>query len=257
MDEARHATFPPPPAPEGGRPRRSLGRRVGVVAAATGVAAGVAVGAAALAGGGHRREHPGGVDHRQLHAGQRAERAPTPAFGPRGLGRPSFGGGPGAFGSGPVVHGQYTIDGPSGYETIAERTGTVSAVTDTSGSTWSLTVKSADGTSGTFTVGSGTSVDGGETGIASVKVNDSVRVLAVVSGSTATATQVTDDTVSGANAKSWMPPHLPGPGAGAPAPSGDQTRKTYLLKASNQKGASSGSLATIKNFRIPRDLIIH
>ncbi len=54
--------------------------------------------------------------------------------------------------------------GPNGYETISERTGTVSAVTDTSGSTWSLTVKSADGTTGTFTVDSGTSVNGGRDG---------------------------------------------------------------------------------------------
>ena len=45
-------------------------------------------------------------------------------------------------------------------------------------------MKSADGTSGTFTVDSGTSVNGGEMGIGSVKTGDTVRVTAVVSGGT-------------------------------------------------------------------------
>ena len=63
-----------------------------------------------------------------------------------------------------VVHGEYTVKGPNGYETIDERNGTVSSVTDTSGSTWSLMVKSADGTSGTFTVDTGTSVERGRDG---------------------------------------------------------------------------------------------
>jgi hypothetical protein len=135
----------------------------------------------------------------------------------------AFGGGPG----GGVIHGQYTIKGPNGYETIDERSGTVSAVSDTSGAVWSLTVKSADGTSGTFTVNSSSSVNGGESGIASVKVGDSVNVVATVSGSKSTATEITDTTTLQANGKSWMPFHgrpvtgnagtmPPGPGGGVP-----------------------------------------
>jgi len=220
MDEVSHSMSPAPPTDAAGRPRRSLGRRVGVVAAATGVAAGVAVGAAALAGaatGGAAAATTASSTPSTTPGTTPGAAPPTPAFGPRGMGRPSFGGGPGGFGMGPVVHGEYTIDGPNGYETIAERSGTVSDVTDTSGSTWTLTVKSADGTSATFTVDTGTSVDGGETGIASVKVNDAVHVLAVVSGSTATATQVTDDTVLGANANTWMPRRPAGAPGGASA----------------------------------------
>jgi hypothetical protein len=106
-----------------------------------------------------------------------------------------------------VIHGQYTIKGPNGYETLDERSGTVSAVSNTSGSVWSLMVKSADGTSGTFTVNSSSSVNGGESGIASVKVGDKVNVVATVSGTTATATEITDQTTLQANGKSWFPMH--------------------------------------------------
>jgi len=91
-------------------------------------------------------------------------------------------GGPGirwCFGAGvggPVVHGQYTVKGPNGYETIDERTGTVSDVTNTSGSTWSLKVKS-----GRRDVGDvhGELVDECQrrgSGIASVKTDDTVSV---------------------------------------------------------------------------------
>jgi hypothetical protein len=111
---------------------------------------------------------------------------------------------------GPAIYGQYTVKGPNGYETLSERSGTVSDVTDTSGSTWSLTVKSADGTSGTFTVDSGTSVNGGEMGIGSVKTGDTVQVTAVVSGSTSTAKQVIDEAMLKANAGTWRPTG-PGP----------------------------------------------
>lgn len=120
------------------------------------------------------------------------------------------------LGGGPVLYGQYTIKGPNGYETLSERTGTVSDVTDTAGSTWSLTVKSADGTSGTFTVDSGTSVNGGEMGIGSVKTGNTVQVTAVVSGATSTAKQVIDQTTLKANAGSWRPmPAPPSPTSGS------------------------------------------
>jgi hypothetical protein len=135
--------------------------------------------------------------------------------------RGGFGAGDGfgaaGIGGGPFIYGEFTIKGPNGYETLSERTGTVSDVTDTSGSTWSLTVKSADGTTGTFTVDSGTSVNGGEMGIGSVKTGDTVRVTAVVSGGTSTAKQVTDQTVLQANGGSWRPM---GPSGGPTGSSG-------------------------------------
>jgi hypothetical protein len=120
------------------------------------------------------------------------------------------------------IYGQFTIKGPNGYETIAERSGTVASVTDTAGSTWSLAVKSADGTTGTFTVDSSTSVDGGESGIGSVKEGDTVRVTGVVANGTTTATQVTDTTVLQANGSTWQP-KAPAPPQGSGTTNGSDT----------------------------------
>jgi hypothetical protein len=207
------ATGPTPEAP--GRRWR---RRVVTVAVGLGAAAGVAVGATALAG----------AATSPSTTAPAGSTTPGSSGGPGGAGGHFHGGfgrfggfgGIGGFGGGPggaVVHGEYTVKGPNGYETIAERTGTVSTVTDTSGSTWTLTVKSADGTSGTFTVNSSSSVNGGESGISSVKTGDTVTVTATVSGSSSTATQITDQTTLQANGKSWMPVRPGGPAGGPSA----------------------------------------
>jgi len=202
----------PPPAPAGeahpGRSRRLLKVAVGVVAAA-----GVAVGATALTEGATSSATPASNRDASVTASGSSTTTTTQPTRPHVFGGPDgFGrfGGPGAFGGlglggGSVLYGQYTVKGPNGYETLSERTGTVSDVTDTSGSTWSLTVKSADGTSGTFTVDTGTSVNGGEMGIGSVKTGDSVQVTAVVSGGTSTAKTVIDRTSLQANGGSWRP----------------------------------------------------
>jgi hypothetical protein len=213
-----------PPA----RPRRD--RRWLKVAVGMGAAAVVAVGATALA---QSATSPGGAKNSDatVTASSSSTTTTVPGrphgFGGPGRGRGGFGaggfGGAGAFvgpglGAG-LVHGEFTIKGPNGYETLSERTGTVSDVTDTSGSTWSLTVKSADGTSGTFTVDSGTSVNGGELGIGSVKAGDTVSVTAVVSGGTSTAKSVTDQTVLKANGGTWQPKlSTPGPVGGPASP---------------------------------------
>jgi len=201
---------------------RPMRRRVVTVAVGLGAAAGVAAGATALAGAAT-------APTAQAAAAGTTTTTTTPGshhgFGGRLRNGPGgFFGGPGGIGGGfggAVVHGQYTVKGPNGYETIDERTGTVSTVTDTSGSTWTLIVKSADGTSGTFTVNSSSSVNGGESGIASVKVGDTVTVTATVSGTTATATEIADRTTLQANGKSWMPMR-PQPAAGT-APEGATT----------------------------------
>jgi len=189
-----------------------------------GAAAGVAVGATALAQG---ATSPA----KNADATVTASTSTSTTLAPRvhGFGGPGrFGGGFGGpalgglggvgIGGGPVIYGQFTVPGPNGYETLSERTGTVSKVTDTSGTTWSLTVKSADGTSGTFTVDTGTSVNGGEMGIGSVKTGDTVSVTAVVSGGTSTAKQVTDENVLKANGGTWQPKLTP--------PSGPNTSVT-------------------------------
>jgi len=222
--------FHAPPPDVAPRPRL-MRRRVVTVAVGLGAAAGVAIGATVAAsaattpstsapGGSSTTTTPGTFPPRpglggRFHAG---------LVGPGGGGWIGFG-----PGGGGVVHGQYTVKGPNGYETLDVRSGTVSDITNTSGSTWSLTVKSADGTSGTFTVNSSTSVNGGESGIASVKSGDTVNVTGTVSGATTTATDVVDQTTLQANGKGWlpmrpmMPPGAPTPNAGSGSSSGSST----------------------------------
>ncbi len=223
-------TPPAPESPWSPPPRPARGRRMLKLAVGVGAAAGVAVGATALA---QAATSSSATSHDSAAAvtASGATSTTTVPGRPHGFGGPGRRGGgfagagalggPG-FGGGSFIYGQFTVQGPNGYETISERTGTVSDVTDTAGSTWSLTVKSADGTSGTFTVDTGTSVNGGEMGIGAVKTGDTVRVTAVVSGGTATAKQVTDETVLKANGGTWQPMR-PQPGTSGTSGSGSGT----------------------------------
>jgi hypothetical protein len=140
-------------------------------------------------------------------------------FGGHGFGGHGFGGGfGGGMGLGPfgqVLHGEGTIKGPNGYETIEVQNGTVTSLKDLSGSTWSLTVTSADKTALTYVVNSGSSVNGGETGISAVKSGDTVNVLAVVSKGTATVKTLVDSTQLRANHTSWAPPNQGSNGQGS------------------------------------------
>jgi hypothetical protein len=188
------------------------------VAIGVGVAFGVGVGATALAAAAASPSSTPGSNSTTTTVPGQHHGPGGGHFGGRFGGPAGFGGFGGGIGGG-VVHGEYTVKVPNGYETIDERTGTVSSVTDTSGSTWTLVVKSADGTSGTFTVNSSTSVNGGESGISSVKTGDTVSVTATKSGTTVTATRVMDETTLKANGKSWMPMRGQPP-TGGEAPSG-------------------------------------
>ncbi len=201
----------PPQAPSATPRRRSIGRGLMKAGIGVGIAAGVAIAATLIASAatspGRTRSTsnlPGASSTAQgalSSSGSSSSTSPPSSPGSR-LGGPGRG-----FGmmGGPVIHGQFTIQGPNGYETLDERTGTLSSITNTSGSTWSLEVKSSDGTSAAFTVDSGTSVDGGEMGISSVKQGDTVTVLALDNNATATAKEVRDRTVLQNNASSWMP----------------------------------------------------
>lgn len=110
---------------------------------------------------------------------------------PGGPGRmPDFRGklpfGPGGFGG--ALHGEYTTNKPGGgYQTIDIQQGQVTAV-----STGSITVKSDDGFTKSYTVTASTLVDAQRDGIGSVKVGDDVSVRATVGDGTATATDITD-----------------------------------------------------------------
>ena len=208
------------------RPRTPRFRRALQVGVAIGVASGVGVGAAALASAATSTTTPSGSSTPK----PTVPKTPPPpghfrGHGPGGFG---FGGrgfeGDGLGGLGPVVHGEATVKGPNGYETVEFQSGTVTSVTDVSGSTWSIVITSSDKTALTYTVGSGTSVNGGETGISAVKKGDNVSIVAVVSKGTATAKSLRDVTRLKANGSSWMP-QAPGPSTGSwgPASAGTST----------------------------------
>ncbi|HLK00276.1 MAG TPA: hypothetical protein VKU39_10270 [Streptosporangiaceae bacterium] len=97
--------------------------------------------------------------------------------------------GVGGLGGG-AIHGQLTVPkSGGGYQTVDVQSGTVSSVSPTS-----ITLKSADGFTATYTVTSSTEVNAESAGIGSVKSGDTVFVLATTSGSSATASDVTDIT---------------------------------------------------------------
>jgi len=166
--------------------------------------AGVAI--AALAGGAgigfaatHSLASSGAPDAAAVAAAAAPTPSPSTAPGPQhraaggwrgfagGFPRAGFGIG---IGAGGVVHGQLTVPkSGGGYQTEDVQQGTVTAV-----SSGSITVKSADGFTATYVVSSNTLVDAKAAGIGSVKKGDTVSVTATVSGSTATAVNVLDET---------------------------------------------------------------
>jgi len=117
---------------------------------------------------------------------------PSRPSGPRfhryGAGFGGFGFGGGLFGA---LHGQLVVAKPGGgYQTVDVQNGQVTAVSSTS-----ITLKSADGFTKSYTVAGSTLVDAQRDGIGSVKVGNQAAVLATVSGSTVTATSVDDLTL--------------------------------------------------------------
>src|SRR5579864_745044 len=79
------------------------------------------------------------------------------------------------FGPGGGIHGQFTVPAPNGgYETVLTQIGTVQSVSSSS-----ITVKSEDGYSHTYSVDNNTLVVAGNNGISDVANGDTVRVLAV------------------------------------------------------------------------------
>lgn len=171
-----------PPSSQEARRRPRLGRRAALVGAGTVVACGVgiagATGAFAADGSGSAPQpSPSASGTQQApHRGPGA-RGPGPAAGVDALAR--------------ALHGEAVVQkAGGGYETIAVQRGSVTAV-----STSSITVKSTDGYSRTYTVTADTLVNAARDGIASVKSGDAVNVTAVVDGNTSTARSVGDATV--------------------------------------------------------------
>ena len=122
-----------------------------------------------------------------------------------GPGRGGFGGFRGEFGLGGALHGEFVVpkDG-GGYQTVAVQRGEVTAVSKDS-----LTVKSADGYSRTYTLTADTMVNAARDGIGDVKTGNTVNVSAVVTDGKATATTVNDGTVRDAAGQKWGFKHGP------------------------------------------------
>jgi hypothetical protein len=91
-----------------------------------------------------------------------------------------------------ALHGDFVAsDGNGGYVTKRLQSGTVTAVSDTS-----ITAKSADGHSTTYTIDSSTSVNNGNNQVGDIKTGDTVTIVGRVSGGTATATTISDTTLN-------------------------------------------------------------
>jgi hypothetical protein len=154
-------------------------------------------------------------------AGQIAPANPAPPGQPAPNGMPGWGfggghhGGPfggkffgfggfGGLGRGGPLHGEFTIRKPdgNGFQTMAVQTGEVTAVSPSS-----ITVKSEDGFSRTYSVDENTVVGSGRDGIGTVKTGDTVRVAGVVDGGQAKAAAVLDSTSLGKIGEHWgFPP---------------------------------------------------
>ncbi|HYH50781.1 MAG TPA: hypothetical protein VEG38_14645 [Acidimicrobiia bacterium] len=118
--------------------------------------------------------------------------------GPGRFGDKMFGFGKlGRFGG---LHGEFTIRKPdgSGFQTWAVQTGEVTAVSPSS-----VTVKSEDGFSRTYSVDENSVVNSGRDGIGSVKTADTVRIAAVVENGNARAVTVVDSTSLGKIGEHW------------------------------------------------------
>jgi hypothetical protein len=130
-----------------------------------------------------------------------------------GFGHGHHGGGPfggklfgmGGFGRFGGIHGEFTIRKPdgTGFQTVATQTGEVTAVSPSS-----ITVKSEDGFSRSYSVDENTVVGAGRDGIGTVKTGDTVRVAGVVEDGKARAGAVFDTTSLGKIGEHWgFPKH--------------------------------------------------
>ncbi len=134
--------------------------------------------------------------------------APAPR-GPMDGGRGKHGG---KHGMGMGIHGEFVTAAPGGgWQTIATQRGEVTAVSATS-----LTIRSEDGFSRTYSVDDNTLVNAGNEGIDDVENGDDVRVTALVVDGKYNAVQVNDGTQVERLHGRWRPAPPPLPNGTAP-----------------------------------------
>lgn len=188
--------------PRGSHVPRGLGRLT-KVALVTGASVGLALGGAGIA----------------YAASSGTSTTPQPSTGapnasPGGHARHPGRHATGGFGAlgGRVLHGQATVRTPGGVDkTVEMQAGTASGVSATS-----ITVKSSDGYSHTYTVTAATVVDSQAGGISTVAGGDTVRVIATPENGQDTATSIVDATKirSSRAGFGFAPPASPAAGAG-------------------------------------------
>lgn len=121
------------------------------------------------------------------------DKGPRFSHGFGGFGGFGPGGGAAGFG-GRVVHGQSTVQTPSGYKTVLQQVGTVVDVSSTS-----IELKSSDGYDHIYTVTPTTLVNSQADGIATVAEGDQVSLQGVQQSGTDTATDIVDITKIGSS----------------------------------------------------------
>jgi hypothetical protein len=175
MDEIASGTEPKPPSRRARRIGAAAAAGIGITLGAAGIAAAASDPSPAPSGGATARIMPPGVAP-AMPGGR-----PGPGRGPRG----ERGIGPGG-----ALHGEFVVpDRKGGYRTMRMQRGVVTSVSATA-----LTVKSTDGYATTYVIDEKTLVNAGRDGIASVKKDEEVSVLATVAGGSATAVNVRDVT---------------------------------------------------------------
>jgi hypothetical protein len=133
--------------------------------------------------------------------------SPNQKGGPDEKGGPgkAFGHGNGRFGLGGALHGEFVVPKEGGgYQTVATQRGQVTAVSKDS-----ITVKSEDGFSRTYSITEDTLVNAARDGIDDVKNGNTVNVFAIVANGKATAASINDGTVRGAAGQKWGFKHGP------------------------------------------------
>jgi hypothetical protein len=167
------------PQPSPTQPKRwSAGKTAAVVAVAAVVAAG------------------GGYGISQLVGTASATTQNAGGFGAGGAGGPGggrAGGGPGGMGGlFAALHGDFTVQENGSYVTERMQTGSITAVSATS-----ITAKSVDGYTQTYTIDSSTAVDQGSEQVSDLKTGTTVTIIAKLSGDTGTATTISDQQMTG------------------------------------------------------------
>jgi hypothetical protein len=141
---------------------------------------------------------PGGAGPAQGMPGRPDGDGPTGGW--AGHGRAGLG-----MGGGMGIHGSFVVPKQGGYQTVDGQVGTVTGVSATS-----ITVRSVDGFTQSYTIDAATMVNAQRDGIAAVKTGDEVGVVAIESGSGRTAVQIVDRTQLGAAHQRLAPPQQPG-----------------------------------------------